>query len=139
MLGNQEDDLYTDPTAQDYKTALGKEVEEQYEGRYGHPSRKQFEQLKELILEYSDCMAVDGLQLAVVKGVKFDIELEAGAQPVRATLPKLSPGETQKEHYHIDKEERLGHLRTPTDDQKSEWATRTHTSPLGVALFLVHL
>ena len=36
MLGKL---LYMDLTAQAYKMALGKEVEEQYEGRYGHLSR----------------------------------------------------------------------------------------------------
>ena len=82
--------------------------------------------MKELVLEYSDCIAVNGLQPVVVKVAKFDIELSLGAQLLRATLPKLSPGETHKEHYHIYKSERLGHLRTPTDEQKSESATPTH-------------
>merc|ERR1712023_239550 len=31
-----------------------------------------------------------------------------------------------KERYHIEKEEALGHLRTPTDEQKSDWSCRCH-------------
>ena len=56
----------------------------------------------------------------------FDIELVEGAKPVRAQLGKASPQEMEKEAYHVDKEDKLGHLRIPTDEQKSEWAFRTH-------------
>ena len=57
---------------------------------------------------------------------EFDIELEPNARPVRHQLPKMSLKEIEKERYHIGKAETLGHLRIPTDQQKSEWSTRTH-------------
>ena len=72
-------------------------------------------------------MTIDGVEPATVSGYSFDIELLPGAKPVRHQLPKMSPAEVKKEQYHLRKAEALGHLRVPTDDQKSDWATKTLT------------
>ena len=75
---------------------------------------------------YSDVLFVGGLQPGVVQGYEFDIELGPNAKPVRHQLPKMSLRDTEKEQHHIKKAEALGHLRVPTDTQKSEWSTKTH-------------
>ena len=82
--------------------------------------------LKRLISMNSDVLVIDDVAPTVVEGFAFDIELIPEAKPVRQPLGKLSPQQMAKEAYHLEKEERLGHLRTPTDEQKSEWAFRTH-------------
>ena len=56
----------------------------------------------------------------------YDMELQPGAQPVRHQLPRMSPQQMEKEAYHLDKAEKLGHLRTPDAFQVGEWSTRTH-------------
>ena len=79
-----------------------------------------------MLLEYSDTLVVDGAPLGVIDGYEFDIELEPNARPVRHQLPKSSQREIEQKQHHIKKAEALGHLRIPTDAQKSEWSTRTH-------------
>ena len=69
---------------------------------------------------------VDGVVPSTITGFLFDIDLKPGAVPVRHQLPRLSPQEEVKERYHVRKEEDMGHLRVPTDAQKSEWTTKTH-------------
>ena len=71
-------------------------------------------------------IVIDGVAPSIVRDYLFDIELVPGAQPSRAQLPKMSPAEMEKERYHIEKEQALGHLRVPTDEQKSDWSCRTH-------------
>ena len=71
-------------------------------------------------------MIIDGVVPSVVKDYFFDIEQGPGAQPSRAQLPKMSLAEMKKGRYHVEKEEALGHLRVPTDEQKSEWSCRAH-------------
>ncbi len=70
------------------------------------------------MLEWSHTLAIEGVVPGVVKGYEFDIELQHGAVPNRAQLPKLSPKELEKESYHVDKSAAMGHLRVPTDEQK---------------------
>ena len=62
----------------------------------------------------------------VVEGYEFDIELEPNVKPIRHQLPKMSVKELEKEQFYITKAEKLGHLRVPIDEQKSEWSTRAH-------------
>ena len=62
-----------------------------------------------------------------MKSYEFDIELQPNAIPARHQLPKMGPAEMEKERYHLKKEEKMHHLRIPTDEQKSEWATRIHS------------
>ena len=101
-------------------------LELQRSERYSHLTESQWSSLRTLVQSFSDCFYIDGACPSTVKGYEFDIELQPGAKPVMAQLPRLSPLEQQKEQYHVDKGTRSGHLRIPTDEQKSDWATRTH-------------
>ena len=83
---------------------MGKALDAQREEIYNHLSAHRYGQVRDLAIEFSDCLAIDGLQPTVLKGMEFDIELEPGAKPARAQLPKMSPAEVRKEHYHIEKE-----------------------------------
>ena len=115
-----------DPNGEVYKQALMDRLEEHRKERYAHLTEERFEAIRQLVVEYSDTFVIDGAPCAVVKGYEFDIELEPNARPVRHQLPKMSVREMEKEQYHIKKAEAMGHLRIPTDAQKSEWSTRTH-------------
>ena len=117
---------YPDQTSKDYKEALVEALRAQWDDRYSHLNDTQFDALKELVTDYSDVIVIDGVAPSIVRDYLFDIELVPGAQPSRAQLPKMSPAEMKKEQYHIEKEEALGHLRVPTDEQKSDWSCRTH-------------
>ena len=125
-LGKADDYTFTEARSEEYKEALGDALEKQRTERYGHLSDTQYMKLRAVVLEFSECIAIEGLQPTIVKGMEFDIDLEPGAQPVRHQLPKLSPAQVKKEQYHIEKEERLGHLRKPTDEQKGPWSTKIH-------------
>ena len=125
-LGKADDYTFTEARSEEYKEALSDALEKQRTERYGHLSDTQYMKLRAVVLEFSECIAIEGLQPTIVKGMEFDIDLEPGAQPVRHQLPKLSPAQVKKEQYHIEKEERLGHLRKPTDEQKGPWSTKIH-------------
>ena len=118
--------LWTDLKSHEYRDALGKSLDSQRADRYAHLSDDQYKTLRALCLKWSHTLVIDGAEPTKVQGYEFDIELEADAKPARHQLPKLSPQEQAKERYHIQKEEALGHLRIPTDAEKSDWATRTH-------------
>ena len=100
-------------------------LEEQRHDRYAHLSDARFRALQKLVAKYSDVLVIDGMLGGVVMGYEFDIELEPNAKPIRHQLPKMSIKEMEKEQFHIAKAEKLGHLRVPTNEQKSEWSTRT--------------
>ena len=108
------------------KCALVSKLDGQRSERYAHLTNSRFEKFREVLLKYSDTLVVDGAPLGVIDGYEFDIELEPNDRPVRHQLPKSSQREMEKEQHHIKKAEALGHLRIPTDAQKSEWSTRTH-------------
>jgi len=118
--------LWTDLRCDEYLTALSDVLDKQRETRYAHLSDRRFDKLKTTLLARSLTLVVDGVEASCVTGYLFDIELKPGAQPVRHQLPKLAPLEQTNERHHVRKGEGLGHLRVPTDAQKSEWATRTH-------------
>ena len=118
--------VWNDLASASYRDALCVALDEQRESRYSHLSLARFQKLRNLVSTYSHCLVIDGVEPSTVEGYEFDLELMPGAQPVRHQLPKLSPKEQEKERYHVKKAERSGHLRVPTDEQKSEWATRTH-------------
>ena len=109
-----------------YKEALCAHLDTMKDSRYSHLSEVQYSELRSLVSEWSHCLVIDGVVPTTVEGYMFDIDLVEGARPVRHQLPKYSPQEIVKERYHVVKEEKLNHLRIPTDEQKSEWATRTH-------------
>ena len=117
---------FPDQMAEEYKEALGEAFRAQREERYSHLNEAQFSLLGDTVQRYSDVIVIDGVAPSVVKDYLFDIELTPGAKPSRAQLPKLSPAEMQRERFHVEKEEALGHLRVPTDEQKSDWSCRTH-------------
>ena len=117
---------WSDLKSEEYKAALLSEFDKHREERYNHLSDEQFSQLREVVTDYSHVLVIDGAEPTVVSGYHFDIELVEGAQPVRHQLPKRSPEEKKRQRYHLQKEEAAGHLRIPTDAQKSDWATRTH-------------
>lgn len=118
--------LWTDLASAANKSALAGKLDEMRNERYGHLSDSRFMKLKTTLLQWPRTLAIDGVLPGVVDGYDFDIELHKNATPHRAQLPKLSPKETEKERFHIEKETQLGHLRVPTDEQKSEWSTRTY-------------
>ena len=111
---------WKDLTSEEYKRALLEKLEEHRKERYTHLSDTRWQKLKRLISMNSDALVIDDVAPTVVEGFAFDIELIPEAKPVRQPLGKLSPQQMAKEAYHLEKEERLGHLRTPTDEQKSE-------------------
>ncbi len=121
-----EDYLYNDLTSLVYKNAIRKQLDATRNSTYSHLSDDRFESMCALVVEYSDCVVIDGAAPSTMSGYEFDIELKPGAVPTRHQLPRLSPEETKREQYHVRKAERLGHLRIPNDSQKSDWATRTH-------------
>ena len=94
--------------------------EAQIPKRYAHLNSTQLDELRALIRNYSHALVVDGVVPSTITGFVLDIDLKPGAVPVRHNLPRLSPQEEVKERYHVRKEEELGHLRVPTDAQKSE-------------------
>ena len=102
------------------------EFDAQRPERYSHLSDSRYAKLRELVLKYSSSFVIDGVVPTTILGYEFDIELKPGTAAVRHQLPKMSPEAIRREQNHIDKEEQLGHLRAPTDAQKSDWATRTH-------------
>ena len=117
---------WSDLKSSEYQSALMSYFEKQREDRYGHLSDVMFSSLSNVVRKWSRCLVIDGAEPTTVKGYEFDIELMPDARPVRHQLPKMSPHQIAREKYHVQKAERLGHLRAPTDAQKSEWATRTH-------------
>ena len=117
---------WTDLSSDEYKVALADALRSHRDERYKHLTKTQFDQLLAVILDHSESLVIDGVTPTTVEGYAFDIELLPGAQPVRHQLPKLSPNEQLKEKHHVAKAEAAAHLRVPTDEQKSEWATRTH-------------
>jgi len=123
---HEPDYVFGDLKSKEYKDALQVALDAQRSDRYKHLTESQWKQLCVLILEHSDCFFIEGAIPSTVQGYEFDLELVPGAQPVMAKLPVLSPKEQEKEQYHVDKAMRLGHLKIPTDKQKSNWATRTH-------------
>ena len=122
----QTQEQYSDTRSPEYKSALAAKLDSHRTERYAHLTESRFEELRKLILEYSDTFVVDGAPIGVIDGYEFDIELESNVRPVRHQLPKMSQREMEKEQHHITKAEALSHLRIPTDAQKSEWSTRTH-------------
>ena len=115
-----------DLKSQAYKEALSLEFDTYRDKRYGHLSQARFELLRDMVMRYSHTIVIDGVVPSTVDGYEFDIELQPGAEAVRHQLPKMSPQMVEREKYHVEKEMKLGHLRVPTDEQKSDWATRTH-------------
>ena len=101
-----------------YKAALMQRLEEHRHERYAHLSEARFRLLQQLVADFSDVLIIDGMLGGVVEGYEFDTELVPNAKPVRHQLPKMSTREVEKEQYHINKAEKLGHLRVPTDEQK---------------------
>ena len=112
---------WSDQSAEDYKDALL----EAFRGQ-SHLNEAQFERLGLLVRDESEVIVIPGVEPSTVEGYLFDIDLVPGAKPSMAQLPRMSPAEMAKERYHIEKEEALGHLRTPTDEQKSDWSCRCH-------------
>ena len=105
---------------------MARKLEDQRPERYGHLSEDRFQRLTALALSFSEVLVIEGMEGGVVEGYEFDIELEPDAKPVWHQLPKMSVREMEKEQYHCQQKEALKHLHIPTDEQKSEWSTRTH-------------
>ena len=109
---------FLDTKGPEYKRALASKLDSHRPERYVHLTDSRFEELRELLLEFSDTFVVEGAPVGVIDGYEFDIELEPNAKPVRHQLPKASLREMEKEQYHITKVEKLGHLHVPTDGTK---------------------
>ena len=118
--------IWSDLKSEAYKGALLSKFDEYRKDRYNHLDDEQYAALRKLVSNFSHTLVIDDVEPTVVSGYDFDIELVEGAVPVRHQLPKRSPQEKDRQRYHLQKEEAAGHLRIPTDAQKSEWATRTH-------------
>ena len=119
-------DAWSDLASTAYKEALTNKLDEHRQNRYGHLSEARFAKLRETVSKWSEVLVIDGCVSTTVDDFQFDVQLQPGAQPVRHQLPKRSPQEAARETYHVRKAESAGHLRVPTDAEKSEWATRTH-------------
>ncbi len=90
-------------------------------------SDSRWEKLRTMLLNWSQVLFVDGAKPSTIDTkYSFDISLKPGVKACRANLPRYSPAQSRKERYHVNKEEALGRLRTPTKEQASEWCTRTH-------------
>ena len=118
--------LWSDLGCSEYKDALGEAFNAQRESRYSHLTDAGWEKLRTLVLSFSDCFVIDNVEPSTVSHYEFDIELVPGHKPWRHQLPKLSPAEVRKEQLHLAKAEKAGHVRVPTDEQRSENCVRTH-------------
>ena len=119
--------VYEDVTSKEYRIACQDALDEYRYSRYAHLSDEQYAVLRKRVWHWAPQLWIDGAPSSTLSGPVFDVELESGARPVKHALPKYSEEQKKKEAYHVDKAEKLGHLRTPAQHERSEWATRTHT------------
>jgi len=118
---------FEDFSSAEYKAEVDKILCGMRQERYQHLSEGRWEKLRRLLKKNSDVLFVEGAKPTIIDPqYAFDIKLKDGYKPVRANLPRYSPEQARKERYHVAKEEALGHLRTPAQDELSEWSTRTH-------------
>ncbi|CAE8623312.1 unnamed protein product, partial [Polarella glacialis] len=118
--------LYTDFFGQQYQDAVGRAFDEYRTERYQHLTDAQYKALRLPVCSHAHTIHIDGAAPTVVAGYKFDIDLLPGAVPACHGMPKYSPAASEREIKHIKKHEALGQLRTPTENQLSGWATRSH-------------
>ena len=117
---------YVDVCSDEYRDAVCKQLDGYRGSRYAHLCERQYKKLRAKIWCWAPYLHIEGAPSSTLSGPVFDIELIPNAKPVKHNLPKYSEEQKRKEKYHVDKAELLGHLRTPTQEQLSEWSTRTH-------------
>ena len=118
---------YDNVMSDEYRAAVCAQLDTYRFSRYAHLTGKQFAKLRSRVWSWAPYLHIEGAPSSTLKGPVFDVELLPNVKPVKHTLPKYSEEQKKKEAYHVDKAEKLGHLRTPDYKQLSEWATRTHT------------
>ena len=124
---NMSDFKYHDFSSVEYQDAVVAELDSIRQKQYNHLSEEQYQKLRNFVRKNAVSFYIDGSAPTTVNGYQFDIQLQPGAVPSKATVPKYSLTQARKEAHHIDKEMKLGHLRTPTEEQLSEWTTKVHT------------
>ena len=117
---------FIDLSTHGYKTAVLERLDDNRQSRYAQLGQSRYETVRNLVEEYSDVLAIDGVATSMVDHFAFDIELEANTEPMRHQLPKYSQIEEEKEQFHINKKEAAGHLRILDATEISEWATKVH-------------
>ena len=119
--------IYDDFESPEYKAAVGAALDELRHERYKHLSDSRWNKLRKLLVSNSYVLYIEGSKPTTIDPqFQFDVQFKPGAKPVRATLPRYSPPQAERERHHVLKEQSLGHLRIPEKHQLSEWVTRTH-------------